>query len=392
MTMRPNDVFIQTSESVRGLNTFDPEAMMDRQHFRRMSREERHIRMRSLSPAPNHLMMRSRSRSRCGSGYAASGDDFSPYQSTSVSRGRSPAPATGSVRDHVRELSRGRSPSNVEMYSSRDSLRVREKSPLARKLEKEGFANVMPNSSHRKGRNPNRDSGYGDDWLSPSSAGEAPRKSTSQNRQKPPRSPRSSHVTPVTPEQARKQDWDELKKSPEVQRRKKEQKIHQDTQKSLEELRIQRRSPPSTKREITSAVNEAKNMPVVKKNYNYGACLDQPIPPMIRANDYVEVNTDDMNIVIKDFSPIRINRNGDRLFSMTVETAEKNNNGRIKRSSNNIDVKLSIDKQPAPKIMFGDNPSPDLNYRQVINYVRFSAGTPPQLWKQLIQNFQKFAN
>ena len=44
------------------------------------------------------------------------------------------------------------------------------------------------------------------------------------------------------------------------------------------------------------------------------------------------------------------------------------------------------------KITFGDNPSPDLNYRQVINYVRFSAGTPPQLWKQLIQNFQKFAN
>ena len=35
------------------------------------------------------------------------------------------------------------------------------------------------------------------------------------------------------------------------------------------------------------------------QNYNYGACLDQPIPPMIRANDYVEVNTDDMNIVIK---------------------------------------------------------------------------------------------
>ena len=27
--------------------------------------------------------------------------------------------------------------------------------------------------------------------------------------------------------------------------------------------------------------------------------MDQPIPPMIRANDYVEVNTDDMNIVIK---------------------------------------------------------------------------------------------
>ena len=44
------------------------------------------------------------------------------------------------------------------------------------------------------------------------------------------------------------------------------------------------------------------------------------------------------------------------------------------------------------KITFGDNPSPDLSYRQVINYVRFSAGTPPQLWKQLIQNFQKFAN
>ena len=44
----------------------------------------------------------------------------------------------------------------------------------------------------------------------------------------------------------------------------KEQKIHQDTQKSLEALRIQRRSPPS-KNEITSAVNEAKGMPVVKK-------------------------------------------------------------------------------------------------------------------------------
>ena len=53
---------------------------------------------------------------------------------------------------------------------------------------------------------------------------------------------------------------------------------------------------------------------------------------------------------------------------------------------------LSVEKQPMPKITFGDNPSPDLNYRQVINYVRFSAGTPPQLWKQLIQNFQKFAN
>ena len=44
----------------------------------------------------------------------------------------------------------------------------------------------------------------------------------------------------------------------------KEQKIHQDTQKSLEALRIQRRSPPS-KNEITSAVNEAKAMPVAKK-------------------------------------------------------------------------------------------------------------------------------
>jgi len=389
--MKPGDVFIQTQESVRGLATFDPEALMDRQHFRQLSREERHIRMRSLSPAPNHLLMRSRSRSRCGPGYASSGDDYSPYPSNPVSRGRSPAPNTCSVREHVRELSRGRSPSNVDLYSSRESLRTREKSPLARKLEKEGFKNVIPKSSHRKGRNPNRDSGYaGDEWLSPGSAGE--QKSTNQHRQKPPRSPRSSLVASQQPtaSQVRQQDWDELKKSPEVQRRKKEQKIHHDTQKSLEALRIQRRSPPS-KNEITSAVNEAKGMPVVKKNYNYGACLDQPIPPMIRANDYVEVNTDDMNIVIKDFSPIRINRNGDRLFSMTVETAEKKNGG-VKRTSNNIDVKLSIDKQPMTKITFGDNPSPDLNYRQVINYVRFSAGTPPQLWKQLIQNFQKFAN
>ena len=40
---------------------------------RQLSREERHIRMRSLSPAPNHLLMRSRSRSRCGPGYASSG-------------------------------------------------------------------------------------------------------------------------------------------------------------------------------------------------------------------------------------------------------------------------------------------------------------------------------
>ena len=55
-----------------------------------------------------------------------------------MSRGRSPAPNTCSVREHVRELSRGRSPSNVDLYSSRESLRTREKSPLARKLEKEG--------------------------------------------------------------------------------------------------------------------------------------------------------------------------------------------------------------------------------------------------------------
>ena len=31
---KPGDVFIQTQESVRGLATFDPEALMDRQHFR----------------------------------------------------------------------------------------------------------------------------------------------------------------------------------------------------------------------------------------------------------------------------------------------------------------------------------------------------------------------
>ena len=67
-----------------------------------------------------------------------SGDDYSPYPSNPVSRGRSPAPNTCSVREHVRELSRGRSPSNVDLYSSRESLRTREKSPLARKLEKEG--------------------------------------------------------------------------------------------------------------------------------------------------------------------------------------------------------------------------------------------------------------
>ncbi len=71
------------------------------------------------------------------------GDDYSPYPSNPVSRGRSPAPNTCSVREHVRELSRGRSPSNVDLYSSRESLRVREKSPLARKLEKEGKVKLI---------------------------------------------------------------------------------------------------------------------------------------------------------------------------------------------------------------------------------------------------------
>ena len=82
---------------------------------------------------------------------------------------------------------------------------------------------MIPKSSHRKGRNPNRDSGYaGDEWLSPGSAGE--QKSTNQHRQKPPRSPRSSLVASQqqpTASQVRQQDWDDLKKSPEVQRRKK---------------------------------------------------------------------------------------------------------------------------------------------------------------------------
>ena len=81
---------------------------------------------------------------------------------------------------------------------------------------------MIPKSSHRKGRNPNRDSGYaGDEWLSPGSAGE--QKSTNQHRQKPPRSPRSSLVASQQPtaSQVRQQDWDDLKKSPEVQRRKK---------------------------------------------------------------------------------------------------------------------------------------------------------------------------
>ena len=44
-----------------------------------MSREERHIRMRSLSPAPNHLLMRSRSRSRCGPGYSSGKSKYANF-------------------------------------------------------------------------------------------------------------------------------------------------------------------------------------------------------------------------------------------------------------------------------------------------------------------------
>ena len=50
---------------------------------------------------------------------------------------------------------------------------------------------------------------------------------------------------------------------------------------------------------IKYSIQHVFHLKIYIQNYNYGACLDQPIPPMIRANDYVEVNTDDMNIVIK---------------------------------------------------------------------------------------------
>ena len=40
--------------------------------------------------------------------------------------------------------------------------------------------------------------------------------------------------------------------------------------------------------------------------------LDQPIPPMMKANSYCELDTPDFNIRIKGFSPIRINKYGDR--------------------------------------------------------------------------------
>lgn len=77
---------------------------------------------------------------------------------------------------------------------------------------------------------------------------------------------------------------------------------------------------------------------------------------MVKANSYIELKTDDLNVIIKgnlarlshswhkvlDFSPIKINKWGDRMFSMTLETKQINSlDGKIKTKRENIKVKVS---------------------------------------------------
>ena len=80
---------------------------------------------------------------------------------------------------------------------------------------------------------------------------------------------------------------------------------------------------------------------------------------MIKSNSYIELSAADCNVIIKgknntdkhvnltllihitDFSPIKINKFGERMFSMTLETKQKNSlDGQIKTKRENIRVKV----------------------------------------------------
>merc|ERR1711971_1083953 len=104
---------------------------------------------------------------------------------------------------------------------------------------------------------------------------------------------------------------------------------------------------------------------------------------MVKANSCIELKTDDFNVIIKDFSPIKINKWGDRMFSMTLETKQMNSlDGKIKTKRENINVKLQIDSSMVGK----RDSSSSFDIVPHISYVQFPVSTPPQLWKQLVQN------
>jgi len=294
-----------------------------------------------------------------------------------------------------------------------DGSKRRSKSPLAQKLEREGIGNVVPEGVKKseRGRSGRREPMQSGNWQD-----------TLGNRGSDEKNVRKNEM--------------EMLRS----KRQKEKKIHAETAKSISDLRRSREDLRNSsediskacenikhsREDITSAVEEinqqiacidntfhltseqekedfqitpksAKGKLVIalpKESVNM--LLDQPIPPMVKSNSYCEIDTSDFNIRIKDFSPIRVNKMGDRLFTMTMETRSKNEgDNQVAIRHNNVKVKLRVDKLPGNSVTYFQNEHLSIcqkdRYIPDIRTVRFTLATPPQLWRQIIQNFQKFS-
>jgi len=349
------EVYIKIEDVVRGLQCFDPEK-------NGLTPHQCHRRMRSLSPAPDSLRRNSSTQrfpSRPRSNASAndpfvSSDNLSQYSQYS-SRGRSPVHQSpdGNVLmpgDYARQAK---------------TLRRREPSPLARKLAAEGTKNVTP----RRSKKPSR-------------------RELNQTCDRPPKwdaSLRQSDEKKCEKKNSRQEDWDELQKSPVAQRQK---QIHHDAKSELRQIR-QRIHLVNDIAQVKSEVVAKSTAPSQSKvKIDASKLLEQPIPPMIKSNSYVELSTADYNVIIKDFSPIKINKLGERMFSMVLETKQKNSlDGMIKTKRENIRVKLQIDSSLCGKI---DSSNPFAIIPNIYN-VSFPVSTPPQLWRQLVQNFRKFS-
>ncbi|CAG5110598.1 Oidioi.mRNA.OKI2018_I69.chr2.g4982.t1.cds [Oikopleura dioica] len=350
----PDMMMIPTETRVRGLALYDPEQM------------ETHVTMST----PHNPTIRSRSRS------PRPGSRKSSVASRTQSRGRSPVAA------------RRLSPQiNADRLLTPDLLSTpgsrRAKSPLGRKLETEG-------SFYGKQQMTRNDHSF----LSTSSF-----------------APSSGSDEEIAEEVDPKNELKELQ-----ERQKKKKMIKKEAQQELVAIkRINSRSSLNKSQEdISAAVNEINLQIAAMDNVfgattsdsfkieNFGAgknkspkyviklpkqkmggLLDQPIPPMMKSNSYAEVDLPDCLVKVKGFSPIRINKYGEKHFDMHLETTDKRDRSHKREKS--IGVKLSVDK-----IQNMTNALQNISNPR-ISTVTFSLHTPPQLWREIIQNFGKFA-